>query len=212
MDRGLFTLKIAGSHPDSVTDWSLGRRNHALLELHALWFGHRLEGWTSCSNCGEKIEFELDARQLAAIADTGQTQISVVVGEHMFRLPTSRDVAHVAAADDEDSAVTRLLERCRISGPEKSEWTNELVESIGERLASADPLAETRIALTCPSCRREWDDVLDIGCFVWAEVEARARRLLWEIHSLAAAYGWSEAETLALNAARRAMYLEMVHR
>ena len=33
---------------------------------------------------------------------------------------------------------------------------------------------------------------------------------MWEVHTLATAYGWSEAETLALGDARRAMYLEMV--
>jgi hypothetical protein len=86
-----------------------------------------------------------------------------------------------------------------------------MVEAVGERLASADPLAETRLALSCPSCRREWNDIFDIGRFLWAEVEAHARHLLWEVHVLASAYGWSEAETLRLSAARRAMYLDLVH-
>ena len=52
--------------------------------------------------------------------------------------------------------------------------------------------------------------MLDIGSFVWAEIESRARRLLWEVHTLASAYGWSEAETLSLSAARRASYMRMV--
>ena len=52
--------------------------------------------------------------------------------------------------------------------------------------------------------------MLDIGCFVWAEIESRARRLLWEVHTLAAAYGWSEGETLALSSSRRANYIRLV--
>ena len=47
----------------------------------------------------------------------------------------------------------------------------------GEILSAADPLAETNLALDCPSCGHQWNDVLDIGSFVWAEIEARARRL-----------------------------------
>ncbi|HUD55174.1 MAG TPA: hypothetical protein VMR02_08095 [Terracidiphilus sp.] len=42
------------------------------------------------------------------------------------------------------------------------------------------------------------------------QIEARARRLLYEVHTLAAAYGWSEREILSLSAPRRALYLEMV--
>ena len=49
--------------------------------------------------------------------------------------------------------------------------------------------------------------MLDIGSFVWAEIESRARRVLGEVHALASAYGWSEAETLSLSAVRRASYL-----
>jgi hypothetical protein len=85
------------------------------------------------------------------------------------------------------------------------------MDAIGERLASADPLAETRLALACPSCHHAWDAGFDIGQFVWAEVEALARRVLWEVHALASAYGWSESITLALSPARRAMYLQLVH-
>ena len=212
LDRGLTALRVADpSASEGVADWPLGRRNQALLELHASWFGARLQGWTACPGCGEKVEFEVDARQLAAAAEAEPPHDSVTVAEHAFRLPTSRDLAQVAVARDVESAPVALLRRCRISGPENPEWTDELLEAVGERLASADPLAETRLALNCPACRREWDDALDIGRFVWAEVEARARRILWEVHALASAYGWSESETLAVGAARRAIYLEMVH-
>jgi hypothetical protein len=212
LDRGLAALRVADPlGGDSVADWPLGRRNQALLELHASWFGPRLQGWTACPQCGEKVEFELDARQLAATAEAEPAHDAVIVAEYAFRLPTSRDLALAAVASDVESAPVALLRRCRVSGPENPDWTEELLEAVGESLASADPLAETRLALNCPACRREWDDALDIGRFVWAEVETRARRILWEVHALALAYGWSESETLAVGATRRAIYLEMVH-
>jgi hypothetical protein len=212
LDRGLLVLEAAGPSPaGSVADWPLGRRNRALLELHASCFTPRLQGWTACPDCGDKVEFELDARQLMGAAEQVQPPLAVTVGGQDFRLPTSRDVAQVAGISDLDAAAVRLLERCKIGGPETSAWTDEWLEVIAEHLSSADPMAETRLALSCPSCKREWEDAFDIGRFVWAEVESRARRLVWEVHSLASAYGWGESETLALSAARRAMYLEMVH-
>src|SRR5262249_23550211 len=103
-----------------------------------------------------------------------------------------------------------LLERCRVSRSEPIDWTEAMVEEVENKMASADPMAETLLVLRCPTCAREWDERLDIARFVWAEIEYRARLLLWDIHRLALAYGWTEAETLSLPAARRAMYLEMV--
>lgn len=148
-------------------------------------------------------------RSSAPLPDEGQ-QTTVAVGEQTFRLPTSRDLAQVATSSDEQEAAIELLKLCRIGDVEPGGWTEEIIEKIAESLAAADPMAETRVALACPACDREWSDSLDVASFIWAELEARARRLLWEVHSLASAYGWSESETLALSAARRAVYLEMV--
>ena len=61
----------------------------------------------------------------------------------------------------------------------------------------------------CPACRTEFAVDLDIAGFVWAELRARAQRLLREVHVLALAYGWTEDEVLALGERRRAAYLEL---
>jgi hypothetical protein len=210
LDRGLLALSVADpSVTAAVAEWSLGRRNRTLLDLHASWFGPRVQGWTSCPSCGEKVEFELDARELVMAAPGGPPDDEVVVGIYAFRLPTSRDLAHIVTLDAAASP-TALLDRCRTDGPEPPEWTDDLLEAVEDSLASADPLAHPRLALSCPSCQREWEDGFDIGRFIWAEVESRAKRLLWEVHTLASAYGWSETDTLTLSDARRAMYLEMV--
>jgi hypothetical protein len=61
----------------------------------------------------------------------------------------------------------------------------------------------------CPSCGHEWQSLFDIAAFFWAEIAAQARRLLREVHQLASAYGWREADILAMSARRRRAYLEM---
>lgn len=211
LDRGLLALSFADrSTSESVADWPLGRRNHALLELHAAWFSSLLDAWAECPQCGEKVEFELNVRDLTTPQSDENQRATVAVDEQIFRLPTSRDLAQVARSGGEQHGAIQLLELCRIGGVESSGWTNEIIEKVGESLATADPMAEIRVALTCPACDHAWNDSLDVASFIWAKLEARARRLLWEVHSLASAYGWSESETLALSTARRAMYLEMV--
>jgi hypothetical protein len=157
------------------------------------------------------VVIQLDARDLMTPeADEQAVQAMVVVGDECFRLPSSRDLAEVSAAGDENKAAMRLLERCRVSGLDSPTWSDETLEQIEESMASADPMAEVRLALCCPVCDHEWEETLNIAAFVWAAIEARARRLFWEVHALASAYGWTESEALALSAPRRALYLEMV--
>ena len=135
----------------------------------------------------------------------------VEVRGERFRLPTSRDLAAVARETDATLAARRLLQHCSESADAgKDGWGEEEIDEVGERMAAADPLAEIRISFDCPSCSATFEESLDLPAFLWAEMEARAKRLLSEVHLLACAYGWSQVEILGLNAARREFYLGMV--
>ena len=81
---------------------------------------------------------------------------------------------------------------------------------VAEQMAARDPLAEIELALACPACGHQWQLVFDIASFLWLKIEMQARRLLREVHALARAYGWREADILALSPGRRQAYLEMV--
>ena len=82
------------------------------------------------------------------------------------------------------------------------------MDRIGEAMASADPMAEIAFDFDCPGCGTAFREDLDLAAFLWKEIEVEAKRLLFEVHTLASAYGWREHEVLALSSARRAYYLE----
>lgn len=106
-------------------------------------------------------------------------------------------------------AAARIAEDCLVEKALDTHWSDAELAEIGERLALADPLAETRLSLHCPECGKDWQAVLDLASFFWTEIESRVRQILFSIHTLASAYGWSEAEILALGDERRALYMEM---
>jgi hypothetical protein len=133
----------------------------------------------------------------------------IIVNGHSFRLLTTRDLAKVVHETDGRLASIRLAESCCLTTEERPQWSAEELDQIGQTLAMADPLAETRLALQCPVCENEWEETLDIVSFLWREIEARARRLLFEIHTLASAYGWTETAILSLSDRRRSTYLQM---
>jgi hypothetical protein len=76
-------------------------------------------------------------------------------------------------------------------------------------MAAADPRADVELALACPACAHEWTAAFDAAAFLWSELDAWTRRTLHDVHTLATAYGWTEAEVLALGR-RRHVYLELV--
>jgi len=213
LDQGL--LALGAALPDTpehaLADWPLGKRNIALVQLRCSSFGPQFLGSTACGRCGEKLDVEVDGRLFAGgVADKGQTsEAPIVVNGQSFRLLTTRDLAKAAQEPDARLASIRLVESCRLETGESPAWSDEDLEQIGQRLAMADPLAEIRLALRCPVCENEWEENLDIVTFLWREIEARARRLLFEVHILASAYGWAEADILSLNDRRRALYFEM---
>jgi hypothetical protein len=219
LDQALFAVNAAlpETGHEKVADWPLGHRNRALAQLRCACFGTTLRGWTSCRQCEERLEIELDCGALAETQMPQRDELVVVKG-CAFRLPTSRDLARIAGEQDPREAAFRLLERCMVESPAKpegqgsaaSEWTEEDLDAIGEKMALADPLAEIMLHFDCPACGVSFDESLDLPAFLWTEIEGRAKRLLLEVHTLASAYGWSEAEILSLSAVRREFYLEMV--
>ena len=85
-----------------------------------------------------------------------------------------------------------------------------VLQAVAAAMAAADPQGDVELALRCPACGHVWPAAFDIGSFFWAEVDAWARVLLSEIHTLASAYGWREADVLALSPWRRRCYLELI--
>ena len=181
VDRGLLALgeALPGTSYESLADWPLGHRNRALAELRCALFGPRLEGWTSCARCGEKLEFQMDARALLSpdAPPESDSPQAVAIGGHSYRLPTSRDLARAARETDPRMAAVCLLEHCRIEGHGAPAWSDREIEEAGEQMALADPMAETRVTLDCPACGSAWEETLDIIAFLWTEIEARAKRL-----------------------------------
>ncbi|MEL7046258.1 MAG: phage baseplate protein, partial [Pseudomonadota bacterium] len=76
----------------------------------------------------------------------------------------------------------------------------------------ADPQGNVELDITCPSCAEQWQSPFDIVAYLWSELEAWGQRLLGDIHALASAYGWTEAEVLAVTPWRRRQYLERLAR
>ena len=194
VERSLALAAVSGRPLEELSALPIGERDALLLELHA---GETLDATAACPACGERAEFSVDVRSLVAGAAGARPGA--------WRPPDSTDVAAAAATGDAESAERVLLERCAGS----AELSPEERAAVAAAMAEADPLAEVLVDVSCPACGEDFVADLDIGAFVWADVRSRAQRLLLEVDALARAYGWTEAEVLALGERRRGAYLQL---
>jgi uncharacterized protein (UPF0212 family) len=207
LDRGLLAVQVAGVPAPQAADLPLGERNRTLAKLYSEHFGSTINGFTQCTHCGEKLEFNFDVQQVAD-APPVDAQETVVVGKWKFHLPTSRSLADALNGGEAASAAQRLLAHCLAEPVENDPgWSEEEMAMIEEKLSDADSLAEILIGFECPECGASFEEALDLGSFVWSEIEDSARQLFDDIHVLAAGYGWTEDDVLRLSSARREAYV-----
>ncbi|MET8676665.1 hypothetical protein ABZW18_03440 [Streptomyces sp. NPDC004647] len=206
---------------DELLSMPVGEREADLFALRRALFGERMQVRTECGACGEAMEFDLDARELADRPKRLDGPLRVEEGDWVveFRLPTVADLAAVAASAPDAAESRRLLvARCTLSAvqagePVPADRLPDLPEPVQRRLAEAaeraDPAAAVTLNVACPECGEATPAELDIAFYLWTELDAWARDVLLDVHLLATAYGWSEPEILALSPVRRRYYLEL---
>jgi len=203
-------LLLAWSLPDhdleTLAELDLGQRDWHLLRLRRAMFGSQLVGHTDCPNCGERLEIELDARQLqdGELPLPEPPQYECADGRR-FRLPNSGDLIAISGMEDVDHAARELFSRCSLSDTGTGLETD--APDIEKGLAALAADRAFRLDLACVACNERWLFDFDPAGFVWEEIRARALELLDEVDQLASAYGWSEADILAQSEVRRAAYL-----
>lgn len=212
---------LATRWPDrSTEDWAratIGQRDGWLLALREELFGSRLEAVAACPRCEGQIEFAFSTQDIRTVAPPRHEDLRVTASgyEVQCRLPTSADLLEItqpAAASGHEMLLQRCVQaaQCGDRVIDPAMLPPEVVATVVEEMARADPQADVRIALTCPSCQHGWSMAFDILAYLWSEIEDWARRLLQEVHALASVYGWSEQNILALSARRRRLYLELM--
>ncbi len=201
--RQMLQLLASVAPERTAEEWSnvpFGAFCRALFRFRSVMFGPLMSGVVSCPECGTRLEFSFACDDLdIQTADPSTVRIEWSDRAVDIRLPTAADLLSSHSAGE-------LLLRCSL-GP--ADTTSACIEAASARVAEADPLAETMLDLTCPSCAFRWQALLDIVSYLSREISHLARRLLGEVHRLASTYGWGEQEILALSANRRRTYLEM---
>jgi hypothetical protein len=181
-------------------------------------FGPQMEAYAECPACSAQFEFKINIKDLLREYNSPVSEEQSVKLNRFnisFRLPNSLDIAACINAGS-DEVARGLLQRCilKVTRNKKPVALNDIPETIVSDLEAlmekADPLADIQIALRCSECNQHWKMQLDALGFLWDELGTQVKQLLYQVHILSRAYGWREADILAMNNWRRHFYLEMV--
>jgi hypothetical protein len=203
----------------------VGRRDAELLALRAELFGPRLVSVVACPRCGEQLQLTLETATLAPTlaappaSPEGEAGLQTLTAPPYvlhYRLPNSTDLLAIAQCESVEAARALLLARC-LQSAERDQAAvppealpAETLAALAAHMAEADPQADLQLEVRCPACDHHWLAAVDVMTYLWTEIDRWARRLLREVHALASAYGWREADILALSATRRQAYLDLI--
>lgn len=213
--RGAVLVRLAGLCPDldSALDLGVGECAALAALAHARAFGREVAGVITCSSCGEPLSAQVSlptAEELVTAAAAGPRHVAVA--GFTVRAPTTRDLLLAAASPDRARAV--LLSRCvrRADGSpvDPAELTREEEALLDEAAEAITAATMTTLCVRCPACDGHVRAALDTAAVLWDRIDIAAPALMEEVAVLARAFGWSEADLLAMPAARRAAYLERV--
>jgi hypothetical protein len=203
----------AGERTDDLT---VGQCDARLFELRRALFGEMLEVVASCPACQTEVELTVPLGDLQPPVREGPPAPVAVQADGytlLCQIPRNRDLRALGRPGGEVGA-RDLLAQCvlDVKAPDGSpaalgKLPDAMVDAAVETLAASDPGAQTALRVRCP-CGSEWVDELDIRDVVWSDLTDWVGRTLAEVHQLARAYGWSEAEILAMSGWRRRWYLE----
>ena len=202
---------------------SIGQRDARLLDAREQTFGSRLNCVAQCPECREWLEVSLEASEIRDAEGRFESQhqpplqqLTTADGYVVeFRLPNSHDLALLSGCNDLQEARALLIERCiskaMRDGVVVQGLPEQVISELGAQMSGSDPQADVGLDLSCAVCGASWGAIFDIASFFWAELCAIAKRLLREVDVLARAYGWREADILALSNTRRQFYIELAN-
>lgn len=216
-DRPLALLAAASPEaaPGEFARLDLRRRTRDLLRLRGLSFGDVLPAVVPCPSCRVSLEFSVlipPVLEHLADLDRGESiEWTAGAARCVLRAATTDDLRRAAEEPTDEEARRRLLHLCLSAEGAGTALEALLVDpNVLDRFERLHEGAEITCDLRCPACGTTAAVDLDIARFLWDEVRHAALRLLRDVHDLAVAYGWAEADILTMSAERRGAYLGMV--
>ena len=234
-DTTLLASLLYGPEGNAITlaqarELSMGDRELLLLLLRRRMFGSVMQSVLNCPSCNERLDLDLKVDDLIVESSIAhqvlyeeEIEVEGARFQVTFHLPTGGDVEKVLRSADAGlwGAAKALARECvhSVAGIGDSgsphemtqkDWPDALFREVSARIEQLDPQAEIELQSKCPACGYEFRQSVDPGGYLVHELAARQLAKYQEVHQLARAYHWSEAEILGMGSRKRQIYLDLL--
>lgn len=191
-----------------IAEWTLPKRRQGLIAVAVATEGPMRARRADCPapTCGAQAELLLDLREFRRDWRADRTEAVLPGGRRLaLRLPRPADLATAAEGGARGAeAAARAL--ALGEAPDGDDW----IEAADAALSAADLLGDLDLNADCPACGGPISVPLALEPWLSGELARASVRLMDEIHVIAAAYHWTEADILALPEGRRRHYISRI--
>jgi len=190
----------------------VGDRIAALMAVAAAAGDGTFSATDRCSNdgCGEGLELEITWDEIRTLAKATAREPFAVGADGLTFVVRRPDAADQEGWTRISANGTEITPRALVAGLVVDGPTTELTPARIARIEAAlderDPLICFTVGIGCPTCGSINNREISLVAIGAAVLRRRQARMLDDVHDLARAYGWHEAEILAIPAWRRAYY------
>jgi hypothetical protein len=203
------------STPDAIWEWTVEERLQGLLAI-AVATERTTSVETRCAarDCGASMQIDVDFSAFVTQPGHDPVVSSVDGATVVARLPRGVDQRRWRdTKGDVGSLATSLIESINGRSPDPG-WCvpGEWIDALDAAFAERDPLTVLEFDAVCPACGHINNIAFDLEQRILQLLADEQRRLIDDVHALAAIYHWSEADIGAMPPWRRRAYLARIGR
>jgi hypothetical protein len=188
-------------------------RDRLLGAIYRRVFGDRVENTLTCASCGKPFDLDFSLSELTdsiysrlsndklKIHSDGSFETDDGV---RFRLPTGNDELASMKLSPDEAAL--FLIKSSIIGNEPLRSASDFEEMLDEFA----PVIDVELTASCAECGHVHTVEFDIQTYLLGALLGERKRLMSEIHSVAAYYGWTLNEILTLKRTERRQLVDLI--
>jgi len=212
LDR-LFVEAPGAPVPVQAAKLTAADRDRLLVEIYVRVYGPRVESTVDCAACGEPFDLAFSLPELldSLWQDVERAQIDVnpegtygLPDGRRYRLPTGEDEGAIWGLSPE-AAQRELLARCVVEGDPTVD-----PDAVQQAMREIAPVLDLDLDAGCPECGASQPVHFDLQSYLFSALMAERQQFTYQVHLLAAAYGWSLGEILRLTRSDRQTYAALI--
>jgi hypothetical protein len=195
----------ADGSPLDIRALPVSVHDRLLAAIYEAGFGDQVSCQAFCSACGEAFRFSFALSALIESQDRAAEAAGALAADGSWTTPEGARLRPPTLDDGGDGDAAALLSRLAAEPV-----TEDRAEALGAFLESASPLLSLDLETLCPECSAPQKVWFDLARFLLRAIAAERPFLIRETHLIAARYGWSHQEIMALPRADRRAYATLI--